>query len=73
LPEVLQSCAVDHRAVKRRINASKGFRSFLGAQETIAGYEAVHMVRKGQVRWLAKRNVVGLMVLVNQVFGLRPE
>ena len=63
----------DHRAVKRRINASQGFRSFLGAQETIAGYEAVHMIRKGQVRWLAKRDAVGLMLFVNQVFGLRRE
>ena len=42
----------DHRAIKRRINASQHFRSFWGAWRTIAGYEAIHMIRKGQaVRW----------------------
>jgi transposase, IS6 family len=38
----------DHRAVKRRVRASQHFRSFWGAWRTIAGYEAVHMIRKGQ-------------------------
>src|SRR5215469_14935372 len=33
----------DHRAIKRRVNASQGFRSFHGARRTIQGYEAVHM------------------------------
>src|SRR5689334_23451213 len=31
---------------KRRVNASLGFRSFDGAQRTIQGYEAMHMIRK---------------------------
>src|SRR4051812_42515796 len=30
----------DHRAIKRRIQASLGFRSFAGAERTIQGYEA---------------------------------
>ena len=38
----------DHRAIKRRIRASQHFRSFWGAWRTIAGYEAMHMIRKGQ-------------------------
>ena len=37
----------DHRAVKRRVRASQHFRSFWGAWRTIAGYEAIHMIRKG--------------------------
>ena len=37
----------DHRAIKRRINASQHFRSFWAAWRTIAGYEAIHMIRKG--------------------------
>ena len=40
----------DHRAIKRRINASLGFRSFDGARRTIQGYEAMHMIRKGHSR-----------------------
>jgi transposase-like protein len=38
----------DHRAIKRRVRASQHFRSFWGAWRTIAGYEAMHMIRKGQ-------------------------
>jgi transposase-like protein len=37
----------DHRAIKRRVRASQHFRSFWGAWRTIAGYEAIHMIRKG--------------------------
>jgi transposase, IS6 family len=38
----------DHRAIKRRVRASQHFRSFWGAWRTIAGCEAIHMIRKGQ-------------------------
>jgi transposase-like protein len=48
----------DHGAIKRRIRASQHFRSFWGAWRTIAGYEAIHMIRKGQAWWSAK---VGLL------------
>jgi IS6 family transposase len=37
----------DHRAIKRRVNAKRGFREFRTARRTIQGYEAVHMIRKG--------------------------
>ena len=40
----------DHRAIKRRVKASQGFRSFRGAFRTIQGCEAVHAIRKGQVQ-----------------------
>jgi transposase-like protein len=43
----------DHRAIKRRVNAKQGFREFQAARRTIQGYEAIHMIRKGQVRWVA--------------------
>jgi transposase, IS6 family len=51
----------DHRAIKRRINASQHFRSFWGAWRTIAGYEAIHMIRKGQACWSAAGVKVGLL------------
>ena len=38
----------DHRAIKRRINASQHFLSFWAAWRTLAGYEAIHMIRKSQ-------------------------
>jgi transposase-like protein len=51
----------DHRAIKRRIRASQYFRSFWRAWRTIAGYEAVHMIRKGQACWSAVGAKVGLL------------
>jgi transposase-like protein len=60
----------DHRAIKRRVNACLGFRSFDGAQRTIQGYEAMHMIRKGQVRWLAKGNITEQVRFINVTFGL---
>ena len=39
----------DHRAIKRRVNAKQGFREFHSAHRTIQGYEAINMLRKGQV------------------------
>jgi IS6 family transposase len=61
----------DHRAIKRRVNASQGFRSLDGARRTIQGYEAVHMIRKGQVRWLPKGDLAGLVLFINETLGLR--
>ena len=39
----------DHRFVKRRVNPGLGFGAFSTAQRTLQGYEAIHMVRKGQL------------------------
>jgi IS6 family transposase len=61
----------DHRFIKKRIVASQGFRSAEGALNTIQGYEAMHMIRKGQIRWLKKGDVAGGQVhFVNRAFGL---
>ena len=38
----------DHRAIKRRVKAKQGFCEFHAARRTIQGYEAMHMIRKGQ-------------------------
>src|ERR1700736_4963984 len=51
----------DHRAIKRRVRASQHFRSFWGAWRTIAGYEAIHMIRKGLACWGAASANVGLL------------
>jgi len=37
-------------AIKRRVKAKQSFREFRAARQTIAGYEAIHMIRKGQAR-----------------------
>ena len=51
----------DHRAIKRRVRTSQHFRSFWGAWRTIAGYEATHMIRKGQACWSAAGAKIGLL------------
>ena len=47
--------------IKRRVHASQHFRSFWGAWRTIAGYEAIHMIRKGRACWSAVGAKVGLL------------
>ena len=44
----------DHRAIKRRVNACLGFRSFDDSQRTIQGYEAMNIIRKGQSSMVSK-------------------
>src|SRR3712207_8586006 len=39
----------DHRRIKRLVRPGLGFKSFVTANQTIAGYEAMAMMRKGQV------------------------
>jgi hypothetical protein len=51
--------------------ASQHFRSFWGAWRTIAGYEAIHMIRKGQACWRAVGAKVGLLHrFIVGMFGL---
>ena len=45
----------DHRNVKRLAGLGLGFSSFWTAQRTLAGYEAMAMIRKGQVRTIGGR------------------
>src|SRR5579863_9539052 len=54
----------DHRPIKRRVRVSQGFRSFRAAAKTIQGIETVNMIRKGQVRWLAKGDIVGQVAFI---------
>ena len=60
----------DHRFIKKRIAASLGFRSAEGARRTIDGYEAMHLIRKGQIRWLPKGDVVGQRQFIHTLFGI---
>ena len=60
----------DHRAIKKRVNAKQNFRAFGAAWRTIEGYEAVHMMRKGQVRWVAGDDVHRQLLLMHNLFGL---
>src|SRR4051794_5185525 len=54
----------DHRAIKRRVRASQGFRAFHSAWQTIQGIETINMIRKGQVRWIAKSDIAGQVAFI---------
>jgi len=60
----------DHRAIKRRVRASQGFRAFYSAWRTLQEIETVNMIRKGQVRWLPKHDIAGQAAFVGRLFGL---
>ena len=60
----------DHRAIKSQVNAKQGFRAFQAAQRALQGYEASHMMRKGQVRWVSGTDVLLQIRFINQLFDL---
>ncbi len=60
----------DHRAIKRRVRAKQGFREFRAVTRTIAGYEAMHMIRKGQARWVSGDDVRQQNQFINRLFDL---
>jgi transposase, IS6 family len=79
LPEscVLRQCKYlnnvveqDHRFMKHRVNPGLGFGAFHTAERTIQGYEAMHMLRKGQVKGITKGDILAQNRALNQLFGL---
>jgi transposase-like protein len=47
----------DHRRIKRRTKPSMGFVSFQTAEQTLQGYECMHMIRKGQIQGNCQRQL----------------
>ena len=60
----------DHRAIRRRWRACQCFRSSGTAERTRQGVEALHMMRKGQVKRLSGDDVVGQARFVSSLFGV---
>ena len=58
----------DHRAIKRRVKAKQGFSEFHATRRTIQGYEAIHMIRKGQAMWVSGSDVRQQIQFINQLF-----
>ncbi len=44
------------------------FGSFNSARRTIKGYEAMNMIRKGQINNVEKGDVMGQISFINQIF-----
>jgi len=60
----------DHRFLQKLIKPGLGFKSFNTARRTIKGYEAMHMLRKGQVIGVSKGDVQAQLNFMAQVLGL---
>jgi transposase-like protein len=60
----------DHRFIKRLVNPGMGFGSFNTARRTLRGYEAMNMIRKGQVQGVEKRDIMSQVEFVSQIFGV---
>ncbi|WP_250126738.1 IS6 family transposase [Chroococcidiopsis sp. CCMEE 29] len=57
-----------HRPIKRLVNVGMGFKSFNTARRTLRGYEAMNMIRKGQIQGIEKGDILGQVEFVSQIF-----
>ena len=79
LPESVEHRAVkylnnlieqDHRFIKLRIITSQNFRNFWSAGRTIAGYESMNMIRKGQIQNVERGDILGPIRFIHSMFGI---
>jgi transposase-like protein len=66
----LNNILEDHRAIKRRVKAKQGSREFQAARRTIAGYEPMHMILKGQAWWVSPDDVRQQNQFIDRLFDL---
>jgi len=60
----------DHRFIKRRVNPGLGFSNFKTAHRTIKGYEAMNMIRKGQIEGVGRKDILGQVGFVAGLFRI---
>ena len=60
----------DPRNIKRLVKPGLGFGSFNTARRTLKGYEAMAMIRKGQVEGIDKDDVTGQTSFIHKRFGI---
>jgi transposase-like protein len=60
----------DHRRIKRLVRPGLGFGGFRTAQRTLIGYEAMALIRKGQVHNIGGRDIRAQAALVAELFGV---
>jgi transposase-like protein len=59
----------DHRRLKRLVRPGLGFGSFHTARRTLAGYEVMAMMRKGQVQQVGGRDMRAQATFIAKLFG----
>jgi transposase-like protein len=60
----------NHRRLKRLVRPGLGFGSFRTARRTLAGYEAMAMIRKGQVRKIDGRDMGAQTTFITELFQI---
>jgi transposase-like protein len=60
----------DHRFIKRRVKPGMDFFSMETAGRTLQGYEAMHMIRKGQMQGVNKGDITGQVTFIARLFGM---
>lgn len=60
----------DHRGIKELVKPGKGFKSFNTARRTLRGYEAMHMICKGQVSGISQGDSVAQAKFIAKIFGV---
>jgi transposase, IS6 family len=60
----------DHPRIKRLVRPGLGFGGFRPAWRTLIGYEAMAMIRKGQVHNIGGRDIRAQAALVAERFGV---
>jgi IS6 family transposase len=60
----------DHRFIKRLVKLGMGFFSFETAWRTLQGYEAMNMLRKGQMRGIEKGDSRKQVAFIASLFGV---
>ena len=58
----------DHRAIKRLTKPGMVFGSFNSARRTLKGYEAMNMIRKGQIKDVEKGDILGQISFIHEIF-----
>ena len=58
----------DHRRIKRLVRPGLGFGSFWTARRTLAGYEVMAMVRKGQVGRIGGCDIQAQATFIAELF-----
>jgi transposase-like protein len=63
----------DHRRIKRLVRPGLGFKSFVTATQTIAGYEVMAIIRKGQVVSAPANDMGTQRDFIATLFGVAAE
>lgn len=60
----------DHKGIERLTKPGMGFGSFNTARKTLKGYEAMNVIRKGQIKNVEKGDVMGQISFIDKIFGI---